>query len=205
MEGTLNINSKKNGGINFEDPLFIFIEKNENYQMFKDYLLYCWTEEHLLFYQKVSIIYQIISKYNNDDDDNESSMKYRNKFEHLSSIYTHYQSQIGDMDASKVQFEDLKLKLFNIYQEICDEFIKTGSVNEINIPFEMRQHLLLSLENEESVNNFQSFDDFLHLFDAAIDEIYRLLCTMYNYQFSAWNYTNNWPKKVRTICVFILF
>eukprot|EP01084_Bolivina_argentea_P179424 310040_1 len=193
VEGTVDAEEllrKQSRAINVEDPLFIFIENYENYKLLKEYMSHCWSLENLLFYQKASIMYRIVLKCKNMCAQNAETSDvyagksgYRNKFEFLSLIYAQYESKISGINEKQLEFDDIKLNLYNIEQEIFEEFIKPGSPMEINLPFFIKRKLITIFENDEKVNQFQSFDDFLHLFDDAIINIYQLITSMYQYKF----------------------
>jgi len=172
--------------INCDEPLYEFIEKHQNYKMLKQYLSHCWALELILFYERVSILYLVIAQYQkictNTNDEEEDAVEHRNKFEFLSEIYEEYESQIGidETKGNSPKLEDLQLALCRIHKEIYHEFIETGSPNQINISWEMRKKLTAKIQN---IDQFQTFHDFLHFFDAEIQEIYRLIQSMYNYEF----------------------
>eukprot|EP01084_Bolivina_argentea_P122519 217094_1 len=181
---------RKPVAIKCDHPLLVFIESKQNYQLFFKYLSYCWATENLLFYQKVSVISHIIStklvhKDTTDDNDVEPRLHPRNKFEFLTSLYVRYESLIEGNDGDAVEFDELRCTLHQMQQEIYDEFISDGAHNQINISYDTKQRLVHLLGSNANVNVFQSLNDFLHIFDDAVLEIFKLLSSMYSYQFRA--------------------
>eukprot|EP01083_Nonionella_stella_P094328 264598_1 len=108
LEGTINRStvSRSVVRINMNDPFFVFIESQQSYDLFKEYLAHCWAVENLLFYEKVSIVYQIVLKYKMDYGTNEEQQNTEalsagvNKFAYLRSVYDHYEEKIGFGDQS---------------------------------------------------------------------------------------------------------
>eukprot|EP01084_Bolivina_argentea_P157055 273688_1 len=188
VEGTVNVENvhrRQSRAIDYQDTLFIFIDKYENYKLLKEYLSHCWALENILFYQRASIIYQIILKYKNmysNGDRKTDVVECRNKFEFLSSIYAQYELRIN-VNGDEIKFEDIQIRLYNIQQDIYKEFIATGSVNQVNLPCKIRDTLSVVMVNDENVKKFNSYDDFLHLYDDAIINIYQLIQSMYQYKF----------------------
>eukprot|EP01084_Bolivina_argentea_P216773 368196_1 len=168
--------------------LFEFLDRNiENYTAFHEYLNYMWALENLLFLERISIFYQIVLKYKNNNKTGTQIKKHRRiEFKYLQGIYQDYQKQIDNVckDKNDIEFKDLKLSFFRIGQQIFTEFIDADAVNQINISSAHRQELIFLFQNEESMNKFQSLNDFLKVFDNARFEIQRLLMGVYNYHFS---------------------
>ena len=117
--------------------------------------------------------------------DAEIVVEHRNKFEYLPSLYSEYESQIDVIETSFI-FEDIRPILFKLHEDIFDEFIIKGAVNEINISYGIRLKLMSQLGDDTKMDNFECFSDFLHLYDAAIIEVYQLTKSMYNFEFKSY-------------------
>ena len=193
-----------------QQPLTVFMRKYKNYEIFREYLSHCWAVENLLFLQNVIILRQIVLKCkgmvhgkstdldeNRNENDskresgsNEHVIEFDGDFEYLSAIYMKYNKKLGiksknmsNTNGVILSYEELKDKLFKIHQEIYYEFVATDSINQINISFENRASLELLLKNESHCDKFKSFDDFYHLYDGAIVEVFQLILSMYHYKF----------------------
>eukprot|EP01083_Nonionella_stella_P086495 240344_1 len=198
MEGTLNASREEKylNVINTDDPLFVFLEVYDNYVLYEEYLSYCWAVENLLFYQKICILYQVMLKYSSVDVSNSNDSKevvhrntvHRNRLEYLTAIYEHYEGRIQKhkKPMNTLSFEDLRPIFHRMQNEIYEEFVEDGAMHQINISYTTQKHLAFVLrEDKENMDKFQTFDDFLHLYDSAIREIFQLLTSMYTYRFKA--------------------
>ena len=88
--------------------MYIFLDVDAvNYEKFKDYLVYCWSVENLLFVERVCILYQIMLNYkhlwsstSSDDDDSKRDgviihdNLHRISFKYRTDMYSHYENII---------------------------------------------------------------------------------------------------------------
>eukprot|EP01084_Bolivina_argentea_P275401 469670_1 len=137
---------------NENSPIFVFLEKKENYIVFAKYLNYCWALESLLFVERVSILYQIVLQCKETLSDTMDSQHKKQitrlKFTYLETIYTNYRNLIDNSCKDKNDLNQYKEALFVICQQICSEFIQANAVNQINISYETRRQLLFLLRND---------------------------------------------------------
>ena len=61
----------------------------------------------------------------------------------------------------------------------------------ITISAETRCELVLLLSNDQYIEKFETFDDFLKLIDGTMTEIYQLMLSMYHYQFKKYIQSKN--------------
>lgn len=137
---------------------------------------------------------------NNGTNNTKTSKRmHRIKFKY-SSLYKEYKQRIktslktnDDNDNKKLinSFENHKQSLFLISKEIYCEFIETGSEHQINLSFETRSSLENLLSNDDNLDKFLNYDDFMNLFNECLAEIYVLMISMYQYKFKSFVDTQN--------------
>ena len=169
----------------YQKPLNTFLEENiTNYQHFLRFLKQCFAEENILFYERACILYHVIlslikandAKY---EENKGKEIIHMNTFKYLKTMHRDFRKEIGD----KTKFEDVKENIYVLYRSIMHEYVEDGSENEINISWETRNELIVLFGDDECVNKFESFDDFLNIFDKAMEEVYQLMFAMYQYRF----------------------
>ena len=199
-----------------------FLKTEDNYRALATYLGHCFALENLLFLEKVSILYQIIKKYKTTNDLQRGSMNRpsknletvynhyltnkkmkRCKFEYLNAIYFSFQDKINRLSmkynkGSNISdigtFYYYKKALFRVYKVIYDEYIENGSRSQINVSAETREELAAIFLDENAMNRFNTFEDFMYVFDPALIEIYTLVFGIFSYRFKKWakiNCNNN--------------
>merc|ERR1712228_942989 len=94
-------------------PLDTFLEKEENYKMFREYLSYCWALENLLFMENVYILKDLILRCN------------KNETETLDTVQNNNE-QDNEEDGS---YDGVKEKIFEIQQKVYREYIPHGAPN----------------------------------------------------------------------------
>eukprot|EP01084_Bolivina_argentea_P263735 446485_1 len=177
-------NEINNVEINLELSIFDFLKEKNNYKLFASYLSYCFCLETLLFIQNVTIYYQNVHQLNQSDNiSDETKMIRRIKFKYLINLNNKYKCMMKDKMKDSLFSDDNKMILYNAAKLIYDEYIVSGSINEINISYECRKQLDFLLADETHLDKFSSFEDFSTLFDTALCEIYQLTLSMYNYRF----------------------
>eukprot|EP01084_Bolivina_argentea_P211378 359578_1 len=181
----LHNNNNTDYAINFDSKisLFKFLTTKENYTLFASYSAYCFGLENILFVQTVSIYYQLIHTEFITNNDHYGKKITRLKFQYLHPTHNGLRLQISKICA-KMEFDsEARDMLYTICKSIYDEFIRPGSLNEINISFESRQIYQFLFEEQENKNKFMCYEDFAFVFDNAMVEIYKLLVSMYSYSF----------------------
>merc|ERR1740123_150339 len=97
-------------------------------------------------------------------------------FDYLTQLYEEYKLDDASGDA-----EHVKMKIASVQKKLFDEFIPRGCENEINISWENRKQLVKLMEKDQLMDTVESG---LHLYDNAMSEAYRLLKSMYGYDFA---------------------
>eukprot|EP01084_Bolivina_argentea_P220700 373987_1 len=173
-----------------DESMFTFLDSDmKAYTAFREYLTHCWSMESLLFVEKVSVVNQIVLQYKSSCDvvaDVDVDRFIRLKFKYHELLYSKYETQISSMESKGARtntLEHCKEGLDKIYSDLFSEFIQNGAVNEINISYETRLALSFIMSQSDHHEKLQTLDDYLHLFDDALAEIYSLLAALYSFKF----------------------
>eukprot|EP01084_Bolivina_argentea_P187859 323509_1 len=113
----------------------------------------------------------------------EDAVMHRLEFRYLTSIYERYQQIVGDDE--RCDIDKYKKALFDICQEIYDEFISCFAETQLNLGsgVQERLELILGGVRGDGMVQFKSYDDFMTLFDGALIETYGLMISAYLFQF----------------------
>ena len=117
----------------------------------------------------------------------------RNKFEYSVEIYFEIHKKIDKFNEKYGKNAEMlgtigsigyyKKILYKLYRDIYREFVKIGSKYEINISAEIRNELIYLFDDTKNIEKFETFDDFLYIYDKALIQVYAMLFSIYNYQF----------------------
>ena len=160
-------------------PLSVFLDSEHStakHGIFKEYLNFCWAKDTLLFVERVSIVYQILLSNYKSETVAVNSL-YRFKFKYLSSIYAEYEVTFAGITNG-----NFKKRIDDVYSRICHEFIQNGSMKEISLSYDTKHALLLHMNDK--FETLLTFEDYLNLFDDALVEMYRVMISVYQYQFA---------------------
>eukprot|EP01083_Nonionella_stella_P077447 211520_1 len=181
-----------------------FLKTEVNYKAFATYLGHCFALENLLFMENVNILYAIVKSFKvteqreaqaeNVQREHRREMK-RNKFTYLSASYAEYQRKIikwsmkynrrnNEIEIGCVEY--YKKALFKVHHSIYTTYVQSDAEHEVNLSAEIRMELTDIFEDLNALGRFKSFDDFMHVFDEALIEIYRLVFGIYSYRFNKW-------------------
>ena len=192
---TDNMNNMNNGNIlkDLELPCLEFLKTKRNYIVFAEYLAHVFALENLLYVGKVNILYQTVYKLQKDFDKNKPAITEKNKhiervkFIYLENIYKDYKNKIEEWGEKNIyeedSFESYHKAIHGLCIELYNEFISTTAFQPVNISYEQRKELESLIKDESTMNKFESYNDYLHIFDDSLVEIYSLLISSYSFKF----------------------
>ena len=124
----------------------------------------------------------------------EGEQMQRIKFKYCRETYCEYSDKLGklalrynansDSDDEK-SFAYFQRAVFKMCRMIYSDHIDAGA-NQINLSAETRQELMQLFHGDADESRFESFEDFMYVFDTALIEIYTLIIGIYNYRFKKW-------------------
>eukprot|EP01084_Bolivina_argentea_P169262 293442_1 len=196
-----------------QKPLYQFIVNNShNYSLFAGYLCECFALENLMFLERAIILYHTIIKYqkmdtqfepetpSNDISELSSKICYSLKFRYLSQIYTDVDQMIVNAKVSKNVDNYMKYKvgIVKVMQILFKQFCCYDSDTEINVSYPTQGCIRALFENkseEQILNQFKSYEDLMLVFDAAVDECWKMCKSIYGFQFKSYIFVRrNKPK-----------
>ena len=117
----------------------------------------------------------------------------RSKFEYSVELYFEFHKKIDRFNEKHRKNAEMmgiigtvgyyKKILWKLHRDIYKEFVKNGSKYEINISSEIRSELVFLFGDNKNMYKFDTFDDFLSVFDNALIQVYEMIFSIYNYQF----------------------
>eukprot|EP01084_Bolivina_argentea_P162352 282563_1 len=160
-----------------------FLTTKQDYDIFAHFLSSCFCLENLLFFQKVCILrWKVMELIEYDSEQNKQMNEiYSIKFTFLDKIYTEYNNIINKYDQQDEK--QVRNAIWSICFDIYNEFIQDEAINQVNIPYNARIKLDRIFKTNENMNKYESYHQFVSIFDKSVSEIWRLLSGMYGFKF----------------------
>ena len=171
-------------------PLEMYLCERQHYELFSKYLALHFCTENLIFIERVNIfrwcILKKMSQNPTTDLKDETLRKcYSMKFEFLDKIYKEY-TDITDEIKSDSFDKTTCDALLLICKKIYKECIADDGEYQINIPYNVRGDLDNKFKTEDNgKQTFESYDEFLNLFNDAVNDIWDLLQNVYRFKFKS--------------------
>eukprot|EP01083_Nonionella_stella_P305338 1064792_1 len=188
--------------------LHSFLQDADNYKAFTEYLSRCFALESLLFCERVIILYHVILKYKDLDEDYQTIVDYMKsqhhgeikdeiaipmtrlyalKFDYLAGVYEEMEATIQNaMDESGTQAMKYKQGILAIVGLIYKQFCCADSPMQINVCYEVAHALSALFENKEEKEiaaQFDSYEKLCWIFDDALHQTWMMCQDVYAFRF----------------------
>eukprot|EP01083_Nonionella_stella_P253011 871069_1 len=188
--------------------LDLFLTDSNNYKAFTEYLSRCFALESLLFCERVIILYHVILKYKDLDEDYQTIVDYMKsqhhgatkdeiaipmtrlyalKFDYLAGVYEEMEATIQNaMDESGTQAMKYKQGILAIVGLIYKQFCCADSPMQINVCYEVAHALSALFENKEEKEiaaQFDSYEKLCWIFDDALHQTWMMCQDVYAFRF----------------------
>lgn len=165
-------------------PLYEYLSLSvEQYDEFSQFLTTCFALENLLFFVKGIVFRQTVSKIINKSrtrKNNDESMEIEMEEENQGTIEKVFALNFVYLEGLEESCKpNDKVSIQDIAMSIYDEFISVDAKYEVNISADARNKII------SFFNTQRQMEEYLCLFDEAIDEVYGMLTCIYRFQFKS--------------------